>query len=404
MPLESVSSSLLWPVLLALLLSGCETRGDASQMSSVQGQSAGPLLAPEVRFTAHPEMTVGGWADHSLALQDVRGAVFLPGGELWLASAARGEVLRFSASGELLGVLGGRGDGPGEIGRGPYGLHLCDGRVLVDEQFRYTFFSTSGDFEEVVNVPPYLQASIPSTVGIAGDCSAVLILLGEVPTPRAGVFRGHDVMAWLNLPGGDIDTLVVVEGAERFSQEIGGQIQPSLLPFGSKAVWAQWGDSVYLGDSSTPELTLVSAEGDTIRSFRWAAPSRAIQEQEKAAMEIARRQQIQESPVLADFLPALETFPLPTRVPATSSVTVSAGGYVWVRAYPQFSDGFGQSVKIDEVSQDRIFVFRPDGSLFRIVQIPAGLEILEIDNDRIATLHYDEMQAPVVEVFRLPEW
>lgn len=360
-----------------------------------------PASVPH-RSLGGADVVIGGWQQDSVGIPNVRAAAMLPDGTVWIATSMAGQILRFTVDGHPLRPLGGRGEGPGEFGRGPWGVHPCRNAVLVDEQWRYTFFAVDGSFQRVVVVPASVQRMSPVTVGVSPDCSTVLVRVGELPSARPGTVRGLDVLAWMDPTTGGLDTVAVVGGMERSGQEIQGRLEAMPTPFGSTGVWAQVGDSVYVGLSSDPVVTLFSRSGLPVRTLRWEATRRPVSRRETDAMEVDRAQQIDRDPRLVAYLPAIRDYPIPPTAPLFVSILASDDGDVWIREYPQVSDGFGLSLDGASAEPDRVLVFGRDGGLREIIAVPSEVRIHQVRGRRLLTSRIDEMGVPVVEIYDLP--
>lgn len=360
------------------------------------------LASVPVRPLEAPEVMIGGWRQDSLPIPDVRDAVLMPDGSVWVAASTTHQVLTFSAHGRPLAALGGPGDGPGEFSRGPWSLHTCDDAVLVDEQFRYTLLSPDGELERVVVVPAVLQPLSPLTVGVSSDCARVLVRIGEVPPPRRGKDRGTDILAWIDPVAGTLDTITTIAGMERSGQEFGERLESMPTPFGAGGVWAQSGDSIYVGFTSAPVLTLFAESGRAVRTIQWEAAARPIAPTEIEGLEAARAQEIDRNPELAVFLPPISSYPIPATAPLFASVLVSDDGSVWVQEFPPLSDGFGLPLEGRGTGVTRYLVFDPAGKVREIVLVQSDVTIHQVRGSRVLASQLDDMGAPMIAVYRVP--
>ena len=65
-------------------------------------------------------------------------------------------------------------------------------------------------------------------------------------------------------------------------------------------------------------------------------------------------------------------------------------GRVWVRGWPEA-----------DALRDRWTVFAPDGHIVAALEVPAGLEFLDVGEDYILTLWKDELDLEYVRLYRL---
>lgn len=136
------------------------------------------------------ELRIGGMGDDAAAFGRVAAVAVDDRGVIWVADEMAAEVKRFGPDGQLLGVVGRRGEGPGEF-QGISGIkRMPDGRMVVWDQHtgRFSYFSPEGRF----------LASTPRAIGVLGglqevfqiDTTGSLYHMWMWPPPTPGPARG----------------------------------------------------------------------------------------------------------------------------------------------------------------------------------------------------------------------
>jgi hypothetical protein len=76
-------------------------------------------------------------------------------GNIFVGDYAENNIKKFDNEGNFLGVIGGKGQGPGEFGRGPAGISFYpDNRMLVgDNGYRYMIFDADGKYSSMLRSP-----------------------------------------------------------------------------------------------------------------------------------------------------------------------------------------------------------------------------------------------------------
>jgi hypothetical protein len=97
---------------------------------------------------SEPDLEIGLMEGPSEFLfQFIRGAILLPDDRIAVADLGSSEVRFFDRSGDFLSLVGGPGDGPGELGR-IRGLGLCgaDSLFVFEGDYQTVVFSPSGSY------------------------------------------------------------------------------------------------------------------------------------------------------------------------------------------------------------------------------------------------------------------
>ncbi len=392
--------------LLPLAAFGCE-RPSVQQDASTTRDSAGVRIVENLRATwmapwqigTQPLLSigsVGGDPDHEL--DQVTGAVGLPGGRIVVANGGRLELLFYDGDGNLLHRAGGRGGGPGEFQSlewlsryGPDSILALDVRG-----HRVSYFDAEGNFARSVRLEPNAQIPFPRPVGFFGDGSLLAtqgtFILGGDPPVRAErtqepLFRyesnGKTAILLGSFPGPE--WVIVPTGP------VGSALERRHRPFGRATAFAAAGDRYYVADNGTYEIRVYSVAGRLIQVIRKAAAPfvledadiRVYEDSALAAADDRSRPQIR---VLFENLP-----PPPRTLPAYApDIHVDGDLNVWVRESSR--PGHQRS----EWS-----VFSAEGKLLGTVDIPPGVDVLEIGADYVLGLQRDTLDVEYVRKFQL---
>lgn len=177
-------------LVFAVVLSCCSASGVYAQDTVVVRADNRPVWGSEPRLVE--EVRLGGLDDPLASFGHVAGIAIDERGVIWVADGQSAEVRRFSSDGRFLGMVGRKGEGPGEFG-GISGIkRMPDGRMVVWDahQGRFSFFADDGSF----------SGSARRYVGVLGgpsevfqvDTAGYLYLLwmwsSKPPGPARGVW------------------------------------------------------------------------------------------------------------------------------------------------------------------------------------------------------------------------
>lgn len=405
-------------VLASIVSAGCEDTPRTSATGFAARDSAGIRIAenrgsqPATEWTlsAEPLFTIGADAtDPGAQLHNVTSATRRSNGEIVVANSGTSEILIFDSAGRRVGVRGRKGEGPGEFsGLGFLSLVSAEGDSIITEynSFRSKLvrFDSAGRATEV--------ASTIETRGGTHDRSTSSDGVGfylNHPASGPDVEGAEGDVVWIpgmlvrfSYDGEGPDTVARYRGVQLFFADIGPRMAfgggsvtgPSVLSplVRPEPRSAGGGDPwrVIAGDQGRGEFDVFSEEGALLMRVRWDARGR----------EFAREDAEQ---IRADFLAdhfgrrepqaarrALDVMPPLERSPVYEDLHVDRLGAYWAKRYPLPGD-----------SEQRWWVFNPDGRLDASVAVPLDLRIMEVGEDYLLGVAQDELDVQRLELWGL---
>ena len=279
-----------------------------------------------------PTLSIG---SEAAPLNRVVGTVRLSDGRIVVADGGDSILRFYSEAGELVGEVGGEGDGPGE-----FRLLQSLGRVSGDTVWAYdfshrriTFASPDASMVGVVELRPPPGSGL--AVGVLPDGS---ILLGE--SWSTGVSRSsapglnRDPVAYVrySASGSLIDTVTLAPGREVLLSMEDGRGVMSAAPLGRRAVHALVGETLAIGDQIDHEIRLWSPRGDLRGIMRWTGGDLEVGPGLRAAWREARLVGLPpEARAAAER--DLAGLSYPTRRPAHGEILATDSGGLWVAEY-----------------------------------------------------------------------
>jgi hypothetical protein len=372
-------------VCLLILFGACS---DSAPMSgAVVRDSAGVRLVEHGPLTDAIAFRLGdpvyrvGWSEDDHDFVRVPTGVLLSGGRAAVGDLGTDEVIVLSATGQVEAVLGGSGQGPGEIGRirAVYGL---PGDTLVVEDIgngRVALFH-GGHF-----VRSYRVGEGGARLGLRGFGLQDRALFMEISTYSA-IFEEP----WLQAPivrhpleTEHFDTLRYYDFAPRTSP---GKPLNVLRSAGLTGV-TQGAILVARGDRAQVEM--LDLDGHTSQIIRWSEQRVPLSDEfwsEFAAVQWNQEQRRTEemSEHIAGYRAAVDDL-----LPYMRGVRGDRAGRVWVS---EFSTDWRRPT--------RFRVFGRDGEWLGWVHVPPRTQILDIGNDMILAVQRDELD--VEAVVKLP--
>jgi len=386
------------------------------------GADAARDEAPGVaEWSIEEVVRIGSVDDPAQALTEVGVVMLAPDGRIHVAQPQDVVVRVFAPDGSAEGVIGRRGEGPGEFRSVRGGMWFRGDTLVVGDitNDRVSKFAPDGTFLDsrewpttswfvseptrrgyMISVP---EVMLPDGSGIA--LTAGMVAGGGPPQAQApALMRGFpvvrfdtagtilDTLAWqqyragrtlLNFEGRPLGMAVPVnDGAlVAIARDGGGAVVAErTLPPGPEPAWllrriATGGDTAFARSIPYTPVPLPDAYVTRLAEERAAAYSRGAPGLTGAQIEGAWRD--------ADFVP--ETLPPVTELVATQD------GRIWVR---REEPAEGQSARWE--------VFAADGELRAVLRLPARQQVVAARDGLMVALELDDLDVPYLVVYRLP--
>lgn len=395
-----------WAILLLVTALACEQPGP-SQEGSVSRDSAGVLIVENARgawalpweVDSEPRLTIGSVSgDPDQELDQVTGAIGLPGDRIVVANGGRMELLFFDRDGKLLRRAGGRGSGPGEFQSLELVARVGPDSVLALDVWgqRVSYFDASGNFDRSVRLEPNVRLPFPRPVGFFADGSflgakGTFALGGDPPAGRT--VRDLEPLFHISSDGRTATELGSFPGQEQVIVPAGpsGRLERRKRPFGRETVSAAAGDRFYVADNERYEIRIYSMTGRLIQIIRKETIPVPLEAPRVQAYEdsviatMGERARPQMRTVFATMPPPPSTYPA-----FAPAIRLDGDLNLWVKESGHPSD-----------LRSPWGVFSPAGEFLGLVEMPPTIEVLEIGSDYVLGLHRDEVGVEYVQSFRL---
>ncbi len=390
--------------LLALLAltAACGGKDDARETAIVRDSAGVTVVESSAarwkegagwRLAAEPKVAIGseeGAPEEQFGF--VSDALRMADGSLLVADGQSQDLRVYDAAGRYLRTVGRKGGGPGEY----QGLHALvplrgDSIGAIDVYgMRLSVLAPDGRHVRSVRVRPDDEWAVPSVAGVFPDGSPL------VAVEHSRRFRNSETMKRdtarllrYTAEGAPRDTIAWYAGLQTLTITGPNMAMRSPVAFGALTARGFHGDAVYVADNARAEVRVLGPDGGLRRLFRWAHSPEPVSDEEKA---IYRERQL--AGAEASLRPAVERMlaemPWPKRKGAFESLTVDAGGNVWIRAY---RSGREETV--------RWTVFDPEGRLLGELRMPEALRVTEIGPDYVLGVHRDEADVQQVRLYPL---
>ena len=391
--------------LLASLALGCDEHS-TPQASGLPRDSAGIRIVENFADTwaapweVRPEalVTIGSVdEDVDQALDGVTGAVRLGNGRIAVANGGSSELLFFDEGGTLLRRGGGEGGGPGEFQSlewlARYGLDSIVALDVLGQ--RVSYFDDDGNFIGSVRLEPNAVIPFPRPVGFFADGSFLAtkgtFVLGADP-PAGRRERPLEPLFHISSDGKAATLLGSFPGVERVVVPTGpgGRLERRKQPFGSETAFAAGGSRFYVADNASYEIRVYAMTGQLTQVIRKESPAlevdaadvRRFEDSVLAAADSRARPQTRV--LLASFSPP------PTYPAFEPDIRVDDDLNLWVRECARVGD-----------RASRWSVFTAAGELLGTLEMPSGLDPMDIGSDYVLGLRRDELGVEYVQLHRL---
>ncbi len=397
------------PSFLVVIFSGlgCEYHPSPQEAGVSRRDSAGVSIVENLRGTwaapwqvdPQPRMSIGSvGGDERYELDQVTGAIGFPDGRIVIANGGRMELLIYDRDGSFHRRVGGRGEGPGEFQSlewlsrfGPDSILALDVRGQ-----RVSYFDVDGNFARSVRLEPNAQLPFPRPVAFFSDGSflgtkGTFSLGGEPPAGR--VVRDLEPLFHISSDGRNATILGYFPGQEWAIVPTGpgGRLERRSRPFGRETAFAAARDRFYVADNESFEVRIFSANGELLQVVRKQAPLfplelpdiKAYEDSVLSAVETSARRQMRT--LFANLPPAPPTYPA-----FEPKIQIDSDLNLWIKESRR-PGGPNASWS----------VFSESGDLLGMVQMPSGVEVLDIGADYLLGLVRDELDVEYVQSFHL---
>lgn len=350
------------------------------------------------RVADAPSLTIGtADGDAAYTLYGVRAAIRLEDGRIAIANQGLRQVKIYDPDGRHLQDFGREGEGPGEfmllmdLWRAP-----GDSIVAADNRLaRLTVFDRAGRVGRVISLQ---QGETPRQLfGRRTLDDGSLLVSGAVRAtepPRVGLFDGgtreFDRYA---ADGSRLNPIGALPQGLNWGYDTGNPYGPSYTaaPFSIfSPPHATDGVSVFLGDGTLAEVLQWSPDGRLLRVVRWAAEPRPVTPELQEGYRQIRTESADTPEYRRTVQQSMEGIVFPDHLPVYETLRTDSEDHLWVKPYaPQW-----------EVSGSW-WVFDPTGRWLGEVQIPEGLNVLDIGRDDILGVVRDDQDVERVVAYRL---
>jgi hypothetical protein len=304
-------------------------------------------------------------------------------GTVLLGDAADQELRRFSPGGELRVRAGRPGDGPGDLAFLSKVAECDDGAFVALQPRRMTVFESDGRVRHVTIAPDERAVPPQDAAGVNARCDQVTWLSrGRLPFDSLGMLSQRWTLTWTD-PTDTVEVRRFV-GLQRFRTEVNGMPAMAAIPWQPEPSWAVF-------DSS---IVWTSGADDTLhvwhRRLGWRAlpvplEARAIGPKDREAYATYRAARIAENPPESRSLLPLDALPsVPTRAPTIAGLLADGATRVWVRPYPDSTNGLKADRAPATSGGELWIVVDLQTGPVATVRVPPGLRLLAVSEDRIA--------------------
>lgn len=365
-------------------------------LAACGGDAGDTAAAGDERFSIEPEPRLSVGVLVGDTLQEFHRVVtpfLMADGRLVVPLAGASTIRVFDATGAFVTNLGRAGEGPGEFRYLTFAWPRGDTIEAFDFMLqRITRFLPDGKVETVT-----LDTELPDLSAVAGPMGEGWVVGGVA----SGGYGQRDVLAFhrFGRDGADLGEIARVQGFERYaSPGLGG----GPTPLSPNAVRRVSGERLYVGETLTPVLRVVGADGGTVTVTLPLAPAAApVADVLRAVIDTALARAPAEQ--VANVRRRLETAPMAEQLSLYWALIVDDDGLLWIRPY----EPIRHAAALGGLSQSgggpggEWIVYSADGVALGTARMPADLEPAMITRDAIVGIARDELGVESVRVHTL---
>lgn len=384
--------------LLLLALPACNQSDSRSSGPAVR-DSAGVRIVENGK-TQSAEWQVGaapifilGWESDGPMFTWLQSGHITPDGGALIGDFRAGTIFRIGPGGSVVAAWGRKGEGPGEY-QGLDAILLRGDSIMVSDGRlrRLTLLSKDG---EVLATRPLAGGFLHQVSAVMADGRLLLVPgdgYGSVSDLRPEwVFERQPIMA-ATLVGNGVDTLANLPHLRRWY----GTRAASPGPISVKGRAAGYADGFAWSRSDEPEVRWYDSDGQLVRIARWEEKPKPLSSEWRRRMaasleESYRTRGAEEGVISARIIELEEELDRhQAGLPYWDEFHVDRQGNAWLREYSPPGD-----------PSPRWRVVGYDGRLVGWIEVPDVVSILDITEDRILGVRFDELDVPAVVMLEL---
>lgn len=355
-------------------------------------ESSAPMASGKVpRLGGRPELQVGeGLSGGAAAFGKVAGVLLLPDGGVVVADEHTGQVKVFDSQGRLRRSVGRTGEGPGEF-RAFGTLQRLPGDSLLVYDPRLARVTVLDGGYTVARTEPIALGSVPGIGRVHrisdGTYLVTVASLGGPDGPRGYVDLEIDVRRY-DPAARRLRPVARSPGRQLFRNPRGALVNAPVLRTASVAFH---GDRVVLGNGASWMISEYAANGTLARSVRRGGIDLRLSEARYRRAEQAILARFSgDAGVAQRWRRAFGEVPRPDWVPAYRRIIAAPDGGLWVEKFTLEGEAPGGWS-----------VFDPAGRYLGDTPVPAGFELLGVDEGRAYGVFRDEYGVEYVRVYAL---
>ena len=392
-----------WSAVLLLLCGSVScSPADSGPPLMVQRDSAGiqivevlrPLWGDSSLWSIDPEPLVdltlsGSGASHEFFR--VRGLKQRPDGALVFANRASQEIRLYSAEGEFLGAMGGRGQGPGEFSNLQRVKFVADTVIALDYDGRVTVVGPDMELVRTFALPFNVDDLHSLGAGTVLGESSVSAGLEEVVNQ---LIRPPLALVRFDLEGVVIDSLGERPGRESYQFAFEDNFGDAAALFARSGQVAALGPRVFYGSSDLMQVEELDPAGNITRILRIPGYGLDLTDAQVAAERDAHLDvDLPPGMTLPPwFRRTIEALPAPATRPAYANMLVDPSGAVWLELYRGASE--------QDPPQEWL-ILDADGTWLGTIEVPDRFSVTDITMDVVLGVWRDELDVEHPQVLRL---
>lgn len=328
----------------------------------------------------------------------VTDALRLASGQIAVANAGSQEIRFFDASGKYQRSVGGEGGGPGEFQALGW-IRALPGDTLVvydSRQRRLSTFDPQGTFVGSTNLELKAEKGYLSPAGQFADGS-LFVQLSQTYGPgevKSWVVRDSVSYLRYSTAGALLNPVVHLRGSEAFVESDEKSMSVSGLIFGRSSMHALAGTRVFAADNDTYEIGVYGMDGKLVERIRRRAEPRPVTRADFDVMLQKRTESMGSSSFNSSlrqrFTDMMAKMPVPSTLPAFSSLKVDSEGNLWVQEYPA-----------PAAEGTEWTVFDPEGRMLGGVSMPDRFRPMRIGGASVLGVWKDDLDVEHVQMYRL---